>query len=178
VLPRLWQRNQSEARRRLEELRQLTRGALAEMRTLLLELRPSTLTEARLGELLRHLTEATTGRTRTPVILEVEGDCLLPSEVQIVLYRITQEALNNVAKHAKATQAVVSLCCHPQHVELFIDDDGCGFELTQRSPEHLGLGIMRERAESIGAALTIRTRPGQGTRINVVWSNGAVKEEL
>lgn len=176
VLPRLWQRNQPEARRRLEELRQLTRGALAEMRTLLLELRPSALTEARLDELLRHLTEAITGRARTPVALEVEGDCLLPPEVQVVFYRITQEALNNVAKHAQATQAVVRLCCRPNQVELVIADDGCGFELKNLSPEHLGLGIMRERADSIGAALTIQTQPGQGTRINVVWSNGAAGE--
>lgn len=175
VLPRLWQRNQPEARRRLEELRQLTRGALAEMRTLLLELRPSTLTEAKLDELLRHLTEAITGRTRTPVTLAVKGDCLLPSDVQVALYRITQEALNNVAKHAKASQAVVSLCCCPAHVELLIEDDGCGFELKKLSPEHLGLGIMRERAESIDATLTIDTRTKRGTRINVVWSNGATR---
>jgi two-component system nitrate/nitrite sensor histidine kinase NarX len=178
VLPRLWQRNQPEARRRLEELRQLTRGALAEMRTLLLELRPSTLTEARLDELLRHLTEAITGRTRTPVALEVEGDCLLPPAVQVVFYRITQEALNNIAKHARANQAVVRLGCRPNQVELAIEDDGCGFELENLSPEHLGLGIMRERADSIGAALTIQTQPGQGTHINLVWSSEVAREVL
>jgi two-component system nitrate/nitrite sensor histidine kinase NarX len=178
VLPRLWQRNRPEARRRLEELRQLTRGALAEMRTLLLELRPSSLTETRLDELLRHLTEAITGRARTPVALEVEGNCLLPPEVQVVFYRITQEALNNVAKHARATQAVVRLSCRPNCVELAIEDDGGGFDIANLSPEHLGLGIMRERADSIGATLTIDTQPGQGTRINLVWSNGTAREEL
>ena len=62
----------------MEELRQLARGALAEMRTLLLELRPAALTEANLDELLRHLTEAIIGRARTPVTLTVEGDCRLP----------------------------------------------------------------------------------------------------
>jgi hypothetical protein len=74
--------------------------------------------------------------------------------------------------------AVVRLSCWPNHVELAIEDDGCGFELKNVSPEHLGLGIMRERAESIGAALTIQTQPGQGTRINVVWSNRAAREGL
>jgi signal transduction histidine kinase len=176
VLPRLWNRNQEEGQRRLEELRQLARGALAEMRTLLLELRPAALTEANLDELLRHLTEAITGRARTPVTLTVEGDCTLPPEVQVGLYRITQEALNNVVKHAKASQAVVSLCCQPQQVELHIKDDGRGFEPEQVSPEHLGLGIMRERAETIGANFKLQSRPGQGTHIEVLWSNPQPKE--
>src|SRR5690606_24905072 len=78
VLPRLWQRDLDEAERRLDELRQLTRGALAEMRTLLLELRPATLIEVELSELLRQLTEAITGRARVPITLEVEGDMLVP----------------------------------------------------------------------------------------------------
>ena len=73
VLPRIWERNPEEGRRRLEELRQLTRGALAEMRTLLLELRPSALVEVELGDLLRQLSEAFTGRSRIPVQLEIEG---------------------------------------------------------------------------------------------------------
>src|SRR5512138_3291935 len=67
VLPRLWERNPEEGRRRLEELRQLTRGALAEMRTLLLELRPTALTEAALADLLKQLAEAINGRARLPV---------------------------------------------------------------------------------------------------------------
>jgi len=176
VLPRLWARNQAEARRRLEELRQLARGALAEMRTLLLELRPSALTEASLGELLRHLTEALTGRTRTPATLEIESDGQLPAEIQVVLYRITQEALNNVAKHARAGRAWVKLRCRPDQVELSIEDDGCGFDLKEISPDHLGLAIMQERAESIGAELQIQTRPQQGTRIKVIWPNQAPGE--
>jgi len=109
VLPRIWERHPDEGRRRLEELRELTRGALAEMRTLLLELRPSALIEAELGDLLRQLAESITGRARVPVSVEVEGECALPPEVKVALYRIAQEALNNVAKHAAASQAAVSL---------------------------------------------------------------------
>jgi signal transduction histidine kinase len=178
VLPRLWERNPEEARRRLEELRQLTRGALAEMRTLLLELRPATLTETRLGDLLRQLAEAITGRARLPVTVEVEGECALPPDVQVALYRIAQEALNNVAKHAGASQATVSLHCLPDQVTLCIADNGCGFDPGAVSPEHLGLSIMRERAEAVGAALTVRSEIGRGTEVVVEWQGGERRLEI
>jgi signal transduction histidine kinase len=171
VLPRLWERNADEGRRRLEELRQLTRGALAEMRTLLLELRPAALTEVGLGDLLRQLTEAITGRARVPITLIVEGQCPLPPDVQVALYRIAQEALNNIAKHSGATEATVTLHCQPDQVELCIRDNGRGFDQARVSPDRLGLGIMRERAESVGATFAIESRVGHGTRITVVWKD-------
>jgi PAS domain S-box-containing protein len=169
VLPRIWEANPHEGRRRLDELRELTRGALAEMRTLLLELRPAALVDAELSELLRQLAESITGRARVPVSLEVEGSCRLPNEVKVALYRIAQESLNNVAKHAGATQAAVRLECQPGYVDLCIRDDGSGFDLESLPPESLGLGIMRERAEAIGAALTIDSAVGRGTEIEVAW---------
>ncbi len=173
VLPRLTQRNPEEADRRLEELRQLTRSALAEMRTLLLELRPSRLTEVGLGDLLRQLTEAITGRARVPITLEVERQCTLPPKVQVSLYRTAQEALNNVAKHAHANQAMVKLRCEPDSAELSITDNGRGFVLENLEPDSLGLSIMRERAESIGALLKIESEIGQGTSVKVVWRDKA-----
>jgi two-component system nitrate/nitrite sensor histidine kinase NarX len=169
VLPRLWERHEAEGRRRLDELRQLTRGALAEMRTLLFELRPLALQKAKLGELLKHLTEAIIGRARIPITLTVEGDRTLPAEVQVALYRITQEALNNVAKHAGSSQAEVSLRFQPKQVELAICDDGCGFDPRCISSEHLGLGIMYERAAAINATMKLTSSPGRGARIEVVW---------
>jgi two-component system nitrate/nitrite sensor histidine kinase NarX len=160
----------------LEEVRQLTRGALAEMRTLLLELRPASLVEAQLGDLLRQLGEAITGRARVPVVVEVEEDLSLPSEVKVAFYRIVQEALNNVAKHASASRAVVSLRCRPPDeaagrgaVELRVSDDGRGFDPTSVPPDHLGVSIMHERAEAIGATLTVDSEQGRGTEITVVW---------
>ena len=147
----------------------MTRGALAEMRTLLLELRPSALTEAPLGDLLRHLTEATTGRARVAVSLAVEGQRFLPPDVQVALYRVAQEALNNIAKHSRAKQASVSLHLRREQVELCISDDGRGFSPKYVSPDHLGLGIMRERAEAIGATLRIESRAGHGTEVVVTW---------
>jgi signal transduction histidine kinase len=180
VLPRIWERNPEEAQRRLAEVRELTRGALAEMRTLLLELRPAALADAELGELLRQLGEATTGRARVPVDVQIEGTYVdawgasaLPLEVKVALYRIAQEALNNVAKHSGASQATVRLCCGPERLALHIADDGRGFDVDGVPPTHLGVGIMRERAEAIGATLMIESEIGQGTDVTVVWENAS-----
>ena len=177
VLPATWKSDQEEGHRLLMELRQLSRGAMAEMRALLLELRPAALVEAGLGDLLRQLAEATAGRTGIPITATVECDCTLPPDVHVALYRITQEALNNVIKHAHASQVTVSLHCRParrnakryQKAELQISDDGCGFDPGAVSSDHLGLGIIRERAQAIGARLKIATQPGKGTQLTVTW---------
>ena len=110
-------------------------------------------------------------RTRIPISLAVEGNCALLPDVQIALYRIAQEALNNIAKHAKASQATVTLSCEPERVELCISDDGRGFDPQSISPHHLGVGIMHERAKAIGATLKIESQPGYGTRIVVAWED-------
>ncbi len=169
AMPRVWEHDPDEGRRGLEELRRLTRGAAAEMRTMLVELRPAALIEKPLGELVRHLTEAMAGRTRVAMDLNLDGDCTMPPEVQIALYRIVQEALNNIGKHAGASRVSVDLYWRPEQAALEISDDGCGFELTDVLPDRLGLGIMRERAQGIGAVLDITSRPGRGTRIAVNW---------
>jgi len=169
ALPDVWERYPDEGQRGLQDLRQLTRGALAEMRTLLLELRPAALTDARLGELLSQLAEAITSRTLVPVALTVEEDCDLPPEVQVVLYRIAQETLNNCAKHARASRVTVSLICQPAQVVLSISDDGSGFDPSSISPDHLGISIMHERARTIGATLKIESQPGHGTQVEVTW---------
>ena len=163
VLPRLWQRDPEAALPSLEEVRLLTRGALAEMRTLLLELRPAALTEGRLSELLRQLVEALAGRKRLLVTLDVEGaECPLPPDVQVALYRVAQEALNNCARHARATHVEVRLRCDGGDVALYIGDNGRGFDATRVPADHFGLRIMAERAEAAGAMLTVEGRPGYG----------------
>jgi signal transduction histidine kinase len=171
VLPELWEADQNEGRQLLSELRQLSRGALAEMRTLLLELRPAALMEASLGDLLRQLGEAVTGRKGIPVEVMVEGEPQCPPDVHVALYRIAQEALNNVVKHSKASQVTVSLQCQPDNggVELCISDDGRGFDPTRIPSGHLGVGIMHERARAIGATLEIESELGAGTRIVTRW---------
>jgi PAS domain S-box-containing protein len=182
VLPRLWERDREAGLRCLSEVHQLTRGALAEMRTLLLELRPSALVETNLGALLNQLAEATRSRARIPVTVQAEPHCSLLPDVQVALYRIAQEALNNAAKHAGARHVEVSLECtppclvgeeqpHPTAVRLCVADDGRGFDPGQLPAgcKGLGLGIMRERAGAIGAAFQIQSQTGQGTRITVRW---------
>ncbi len=169
VLPRLWMRDESEGRLRLDELRELTRGALAEMRTLLLELRPAALFETTLDDLLNQLAESITGRARIPVSVEQEGECDLPSDVKISLYRIAQEALNNVSKHAPESEVSIHLLCQPNQVVLSIRDSGPAFDPNDVMPECMGLGIMAERAEAVGAALCIESQVGQGTEVTVEW---------
>ena len=187
ALPAIWEGDQDEGRQLLQDLRQLSRGALAEMRTLLMELRPTALAEANLRDLLYQLGEAVTGRTGVPVTVTVEGQLDLPTDVHVALYRITQEALNNVVKHSRASQVTVSLRCYPPspspgegpgpalsraegvRVELCISDNGVGFDPHDVEPGELGLGIMRERAQAIGATLNIESQPGHGTQVTVVW---------
>jgi signal transduction histidine kinase len=139
------------------------------MRTLLLELRPTALLQAETGELFKYLVNAFTGRTRVPVRLVFEGSPALPGEVKIGLYRIAQEALNNIAKHAEASQVSLTLLCQSERVTLEIRDDGIGFEPGEIPAEHLGLRIMKERAAAIGADLSIDSSPGQGTTVYVRW---------
>jgi two-component system nitrate/nitrite sensor histidine kinase NarX len=178
VLPRLWRSDPEAGRLRLEDVRVLTRGALAEMRTLLLELRPAALTDAKLSDLLRQLAEALAGRKKLPVALAIDGDeCPLPADVQVALYRVAQEALNNSVRHARATRVEVRLRCRGDAVELTIGDDGRGFEAGRVGSDHFGLRIMGERATAVGAALAIESRPGQGTQVQVVWPGNAAAGE-
>jgi PAS domain S-box-containing protein len=176
VLPELWDLDPDEGRQRLAELRRLTRGALAEMRTLLVELRPGALTELPLSDLLRQLAEATAGRTRLQVVARVEGQARsLPPTVQVALYRIAQEALNNVVKHAQARRAAVTLGYEADGgVRLLLDDDGHGFDPSAIPAGHLGVEIMRERAAAIGAEYRVDRQPGEGTAIEVHWQNATV----
>lgn len=177
VLPRIWERNPVEGKKRLDELRQLNRGALAEMRTLLLELRPTALLEANLSDLLKQLAASISSRARVHVDLQVDGALDLEPEVKVSLYRIAQEALNNVAKHSGASEARVEVSgltigsgngkppktC----VQLTITDNGNGFDTSISKPTHLGLDIMRERAAAIEAQLDIHSQIGKGTIVSV-----------
>ncbi len=176
VLPDIWEMDPTEGKRRLEELRQLTRGALAEMRTLLVELRPNAQVEVPLPALLRQLTEAMIGRGRLDIQLSAQGDCQLPPDVQVGLYRIAQEALNNIVKHAKARQAFVTLRLEDP-VRLTIADDGAGFDPGTVTADHLGLKIMRERAEALGARFNLYSEPGAGTQISIVWKDHPLNPE-
>lgn len=171
VLPRIWERNPIDGRRRLEELRHLTRGALSEMRTLLVELRPASLLDTDLGDLIGHQVNAFTARTRVPI--SYNRNCIQnpPVEIKEVFYRILQEAFNNIAKHAEATHVDVRLDCLPEKAELLVEDNGIGFESQEDNLEGLGLGIMRERARSVNAQLKISSQISSGVRLLLIWNN-------
>src|SRR5690606_20960192 len=149
----------------LAKLRERTASALAEMRTLLLELRPLELEHIELKRAIAQLVQSINGRMKTPVTLEVNGECAgeaLPTEVKVAFYRIAQEALNNVAKHASTKCAGVNLTCHENGARLTVWDEGEGFDMQAVPPGHMGLRIMRERAEAVGAAFSLASQPGAG----------------
>jgi signal transduction histidine kinase len=172
VLPAVWAEDPAEGRRNMEQIQRLTRGALAEMRSLLMELRPAALLEATLGDLMRQLAQAVMSRKKLDITVEVEGDANLAPDAQIGIYRLAQESLNNIAKHSKATQAAIRLRCRSGRVRLEIEDNGRGFTPAEVPPNRLGFGIMRERAEALGAQLDIRSRPGRGVKVTLLCPCG------
>jgi signal transduction histidine kinase len=172
VLPDVWERDPAKARRGLADLHEQTQGALTEMRTLLLAWRPEALLDRDLGDSIHQLGDAMAARTRMPVTTTVVGECHAPAEVKLALYRIAQEALNNIVRHAGAGGAIVRLECTVEGITLSISDDGCGFDPGEVTSHQLGLTIMRERAQAVDAALTITSKPGHGTEIAVTWDCG------
>jgi signal transduction histidine kinase len=135
------------------------------MRMLLLELRPAALADVPMHDLLRHLADAITAREQLETSVTLAAEVNLPAEEKTAFYRIAQEALNNVVKHARATRVDIQLATEAEQVMLCIQDNGAGFAPGSGAAGHLGLRIMRERAEAIGAHLEIASEPGQGTRI-------------
>lgn len=163
----------TELSTRLERLRQLTRGAQAEMRTLLLELRPDELVEIGLHELLEQLVAAMECRKKMTVTVQLDVVELDPDK-RVAFYRIAQEALTNIIRHSAATTVSICLSLTPSEgseppvTELRIVDNGRGFDCENVPPGHLGLSIMRERAEAVGAELVVTTAPGYGTDLALV----------
>ncbi|MEP7290044.1 MAG: histidine kinase [Chloroflexota bacterium] len=169
TLPLLWDRGEVVVKKNLEELARLTRGALAEMRTLLNELRPTAIETADLTELLNQLLDAARGRTKADYTLILDGEGSLSPEVQIAVYRVAQEALNNVTKHARALHVQIQLEWGMGQLEMRIKDDGRGFNHDHALPDHFGLDIMRERAAEVGAQVEIASQPGRGTEVRFTW---------
>lgn len=166
----LWERKPELVPDGLRQLQQLTRGALADMRMLLLELRPRAIEDVRLPQLLKQLCESFTGRTGITPELTIQTDTSLPVNIRHAFYRIAQEALNNIAKYAKANRVIISLEQMESTIVMHISDDGVGFELNNiQDGNHFGLKIMQERAQSINAIFHLKSKPNQGTSILVAW---------
>ena len=169
-----WKQDPHGVGESLEELQDLSQGALAEIRTLLLELRPSALLEADLGDLVRQLCTTLKGRSRLRVNFSSQGKANITPEAQVAFFRIAQESLNNIIKHSRAKKADVYLSRQTGRVELLIQDDGIGFNPQNVPPSHLGLKIMQERASDANITLSITSTPKTGTQVLAVWAQKEV----
>lgn len=163
----LLDRDPTAARGQLSQLQDLQREALAEMRALIFELRPANLEQDGLVRALKTHSAALQGRLGLPVVVEAELAGRLPGPVEEVLYRIAQEALHNVVKHAAAKQVRLDVRQRDADVVLVVSDDGRGFDPTTVADGHLGLAGMRARAERIEAGFACDSRPGRGTTVTV-----------
>jgi len=157
----------------MEELEGMAEQAIDNLRHQTRALRPIYLEDLGLVTALGMLAQETSQSAGIPVDFRCQGgERRLSPEVELALYRMAQEALNNVTRHAQASQASVSLHFEPHAVTLEVGDNGQGFEVPRSPAEfapsgHFGLLGLHERAELIGARLEIRSAPGKGARIQV-----------
>lgn len=166
-----WRQDPEGTAHKLRELARMNRIALAEMRRALNELRSEGIVEQPLSHLISTLVDefAATQRAGARIDCEISGDTPLPLEVQAMMYRIAQESLNNIARHAGASQVTVALEALPGQTMMTISDNGQGFDPATVPRGHHGLQIMRERARRIDAVLEIESQLGAGTTITVIW---------
>ena len=145
----------------------LTRANLEEARRSVLDLRAAPLEGRSLAKALAALVDEMKATSHVKIKFESTGERPLPTRVEVALYRIAQEALTNVARHAQARRAVVRLLTTPAFVQLTIEDDGRGFDPAQVPTDHHGLIGMQERARLLGGTLELHTQPDRGTRLHV-----------
>jgi two-component system sensor histidine kinase UhpB len=163
----------SEMHGQINELRELTAETLEAVRKLAVELRPATLDDLGLVAALEGYTDSYGTRIPVHVAFSAEGfddrDARLPPQVELVLYRVVQEALTNVAKHAVAGEVRVELVRRSDEVIAAVEDDGQGFDvedMMRLRERGLGLFGMQERLALVGGQLVIDSTPGRGTRIH------------
>ncbi len=154
-------------RNTLHEIRETTQEALGEMRLLLFDLRPPLLEEQGLADALHSRLRSVETRSGLVAELHAENAERLSAAMEQELYRLAQEALNNVLKHAHAARVEVRLNIAGDRATLEIVDDGVGFEPGLRGGNGFGLAGMRERAERLGGTLRVESAPGAGTRVHV-----------
>jgi signal transduction histidine kinase len=169
----LWESNPDEARTMLEQSLTASRSGLTETRRALLALRTTPLQDLGLVLSLRGLAESAAARAGLALDLHLPEHLELPPDVEQGLYRVAQETLENVVKHAQAKQVSVRLAREGGRLTLCVTDDGCGFEVTRADNEqHYGLRGMFERANIMGGKLQVESQPGRGTTIRLAVEEG------
>jgi PAS domain S-box-containing protein len=159
---------------KVAELRELQQDALAEMRTLIFELRPSSLESDGLVQALRTHATAVQRRTGLTIVVDAEPIERLPLATEEALYRIGQEAIHNVVKHANASNATIRIAAEPDdRLRLTVTDDGDGFDPTEVPRGHLGLIGMRQRVDLVDGELRVESAPGRGTTIDALVPVGS-----
>ncbi len=164
----------AEASRRASEMREIVAHILDEIRDLAVELRPSVLDDLGLVPALARYVQECPKRLGIEVDFTAVGlsQVRLPHEIETTLYRIAQEALTNIARHADTNRASILLERRGDEVVMLIEDEGRGFDVDQAMDisrhRHLGLFGMRERAELMGGRLVVESAPGAGTIVSVV----------
>jgi two-component system, NarL family, sensor histidine kinase UhpB len=153
-----------ELRGELDELRETARSGAEDVRRIAQRLRPEALEELGLQSALVALSDAFADQTGVHVDRRVEHDLPLSAQDELVIYRVAQEALTNIARHAGATRAELELASDAGGTALRVRDDGRGFD-ADRPGASFGVRGMRERAMLIGASLEIASRPGRGTDV-------------
>jgi len=162
----------------VETMERTAGGAMREMRSLLLALRPVALEEADLAGAIEGVCHAYTDRLGIPVGAEFElaglGPAGLPPTVEHAVLRVTQEAVANAARHAAPGRVTVRLHADSRHAVLEVADDGRGFDVASEPPDAGGLGLftMRDRVTELGGKLTIDSAPGKGTRVRASFPLG------
>jgi signal transduction histidine kinase len=165
-------RNPAGAVEPIEYVLSLAEAGLAEMRALIFELRPESLANEGLVAALEKQVAATRARYGLQVGYEYGDEPVLPIPAKEAFYRIAQEALHNVVKHARATAVRVTLESAPGRTLLTVSDDGVGFDPEGEFPGHLGLQSMRERAGTVGAVIDVSSSTGKGTTVRLSLPTG------
>ena len=154
------------AKSKATDMRQVASKTLDEVHDLSMRLRPRILDDLGLAAALERLASEWQARYKIPVDVVIQLSERLPGEVETALYRIAQETLTNIARHAQAHSASILVECHGDVVRTIVEDDGVGFAVdTNHGESHLGLLGMRERAELLNGTLTIESTPQRGTSV-------------
>jgi NarL family two-component system sensor histidine kinase LiaS len=151
------------AREHLNEAERLARQAQSELDAILRELRPTSLKNKGLVQALREHVADWSRANDVPATFEVQGEGSLALDVEQALFRVTQEALSNIARHSQASQVEIELILGSDGVSITLSDDGVGFDVTAAEGKGDGLRSMRERVEALSGSLSLESTPGHGT---------------